>query len=187
MSDPSTSNTSPSVISSLELGYGHMLYVLRDGRIIDQSGQPVARASLSPAQASSLGLMTSGTFGLPSITSSKNTESSSGFQSLLESRLQARLQTLGSTLYKLTWKPWVMPSGVCRVSVCERRCAAHQRPDVLGGLPPRRGTTRTHRAWSPSGTGRRDWTSCRGRRTWRGGRHRTRWTWWTESRSDRAK
>jgi DNA (cytosine-5)-methyltransferase 1 len=32
-------------------------------------------------------------------------------QSSLVSRLQARTQTLGSTLFKLTWKPWVMPSG----------------------------------------------------------------------------
>ena len=54
--------------------------------------------------------MTSGTYGLPSITSSK----SASLQSFLESRLQAKLSMTGSTLYKLTWKPWVMPSGVSR-------------------------------------------------------------------------
>lgn len=32
----------------------------------------------------------------------------------LASRLQARTQTLGSTLYKLTWKPWATPSGRLR-------------------------------------------------------------------------
>lgn len=54
--------------------------------------------------------MTSGTFGHPSTGSSK----SAGLQSFLESRLRARLSTLGSTLYKLTWKPWITPSGVSR-------------------------------------------------------------------------
>lgn len=50
--------------------------------------------------------MTSGTYGHPSTTSSK----SASLQSSLESKLRARTQTLGSTLYTLTWKPWVTPS-----------------------------------------------------------------------------
>ena len=54
--------------------------------------------------------MTSGTCGPISITSSK----SAALQSSLESRLQARTQTLGSTLYAMTWKPWVTPSGRSR-------------------------------------------------------------------------
>ena len=54
--------------------------------------------------------MTSGTCGLLSTTSSK----SAGLQSSLENRLQARTLTLGSTLYTLTWKPWVTPSGLSR-------------------------------------------------------------------------
>ena len=54
--------------------------------------------------------MTSGTFGQPSITSSK----SASLQSSLESRLQAKTQTLGSTVYALTWKPWITPSGRSR-------------------------------------------------------------------------
>lgn len=54
--------------------------------------------------------MTSGTCGPTSITSSK----SAALQSSLESRLQARTQTLGSTLYAMTWKPWVTPSGPSR-------------------------------------------------------------------------
>lgn len=54
--------------------------------------------------------MTSGTSGPRSTISSK----SASLQSSLVSRLQARTQTLGSTLYKLTWKPWVMPSGLSR-------------------------------------------------------------------------
>ena len=54
--------------------------------------------------------MTSGTYGRTSIGSSKSAD----LQSCLESRLRARTQGLGSTLYKLTWKPWVTPSGQSR-------------------------------------------------------------------------
>ena len=51
--------------------------------------------------------MTSGTCGLQANGSS----SSAALQSSLESRLRARTQNLGSTSYKLTWKPWRTPLG----------------------------------------------------------------------------
>ena len=54
--------------------------------------------------------MTSGTYGQRSTTSS----SSADLQWCLESRLQAKLSTLGSTLYKMTWKPWDTGSGRSR-------------------------------------------------------------------------
>ena len=54
--------------------------------------------------------MTSGTCGQPSTTSS----ASANLQSSLENKLRAKTQTLGSTLYTLTWKPWVTPSGRSR-------------------------------------------------------------------------
>ncbi len=54
--------------------------------------------------------MTSGTCGLRGTGSS----ASADLQLCLESRLRARLSTLGSTLYKLTWKQWATPSGVSR-------------------------------------------------------------------------
>ena len=54
--------------------------------------------------------MTSGTYGRPGTTSSR----SAALQSSLESRLRARTQILGSTLYKMTWKPWATPSGRSR-------------------------------------------------------------------------
>jgi hypothetical protein len=57
-----------------------------------------------------LGLLTSGTSGPQANISS----ASAALESFLVSRLQARTQSLGSTLYKLTWKPWVMPSGRVR-------------------------------------------------------------------------
>lgn len=110
MLNPGRSSLSHNAISSQASGSGPSPCAAPDGRIIGLSGQEVAPASLSPRQAKSLGLMTSGTCGQPSIGSS----SSAALESLLVNKLQARLQSLGSTLYKLTWKPWVMPSGVSR-------------------------------------------------------------------------
>ncbi len=96
-----------------------MLFVAQDGTIRDESGQARARASLSARQAAALGSLTSGTCGQHSTTSSASTLNgvagrSSSLQSSLESRLRVRTQILGSTLYKLTWKPWAMPSGRLR-------------------------------------------------------------------------
>jgi hypothetical protein len=90
--------------------FGHSLYDLLAGPTIDQSGQVVARASLSARQVKALGSLTSGTFGPPSTTSSPSVD----LQLSLESRLRVATSSLGSTLYKLTWKPWATPSGVSR-------------------------------------------------------------------------
>ena len=48
---------------------------------------------------------------------------SAALQSSLESRLRARLDGLGSTLYALTWKHWDMPSGppICALRASVRR------------------------------------------------------------------
>lgn len=54
--------------------------------------------------------MTSGTYGRTSIGSS----ASAALQSSTESKLRALTQGLGSTLFKLTWKPWATPSGLSR-------------------------------------------------------------------------
>ena len=80
------------------------------GATTDLFGPVPVRANLSPRQAQDLALLTSGTFGRTSTGSS----ASAALQSSLESRLRARTQALGSTLYTLTWKPWVTPSGVSR-------------------------------------------------------------------------
>lgn len=71
------------------------------------SGPDPALASLSARQAKAQGLMTSGTYGHTSNGSSR----SAALQSSLASRLQARTASLGSTLYKLTWKERATPSG----------------------------------------------------------------------------
>lgn len=99
-----------SATSSPESAYGAMHYVERDGPMIGKSGPHPALASLSARKAKGLGLLTSGTCGPTSTTSS----ASAALESSLVSRLQARTQILGSTLYRLTWKPWVMPLGRSR-------------------------------------------------------------------------
>ena len=110
MSTPATCAASPSAISSQALAFGHMPSGLPDGATTDLFGLVPVRANLSARQAKELGLMTSGTCGPTSTTLSK----SAALQSSLESRLQAKTQTLGSTLYAMTWKPWVTPSGRSR-------------------------------------------------------------------------
>jgi hypothetical protein len=101
---------SRSAISSLASESGAWPFGERAGQTIDLFGPVPALANLSARQAKELGLMTSGTSGRPSTTSSKSTD----LQSSLESRLRAATQTLGSTLYAMTWKPWVTPSGRSR-------------------------------------------------------------------------
>lgn len=110
MSTPATCAASPSAISSQALACGPMPSGLPDGATTDLFGLVPVRANLSARQARELGLMTSGTCGQPSTTSSK----SAALQSSLESRLRALTQGLGSTLYRMTWKPWATPSGRSR-------------------------------------------------------------------------
>ena len=100
----------PSATSSPVSASGPIPCALLDGQMIDLFGLVPVRANLSARQAKDLGLMTSGTSGPLSITSSK----SASLQSSLESRLRAKTQTLGSTLYKRTWKPWDTGSGLSR-------------------------------------------------------------------------
>lgn len=100
----------PSVTSSPALASGPMPCVAPAGLMIAPSGLPVVPANLSARQAKALGLLTSGISG-PVCTGSS---SSACLQSSLENRLRQKLWNLGSTLYKLTWKRWVMPSGVSR-------------------------------------------------------------------------
>lgn len=110
MFTPATCADSPSAISSPASESGATPFGLPDGATTDLFGLAPVRANLSPRQAKELGLMTSGTSGLTSITSSR----SAILQSSLESRLRTKTQILGSTLYVLTWKPWVTPSGRSR-------------------------------------------------------------------------
>lgn len=110
MFTPMTSATSRSATSSPALASGHMPFAAPDGMTTDLFGPVPVPANLSARQARELGLLTSGTFGPHSSTSSK----SAALQQSLESKLRAKTQSLGSTLYKLTWKPWVTESGRSR-------------------------------------------------------------------------
>lgn len=96
-----------SATSSQASGSGATPCAAPDGLTTSRSGPAPALASLSARQAKELGLLTSGTCGPPSFTSS----SSGALQRSLESRLRERTRTLGSTLYVLTWSDWVTPSG----------------------------------------------------------------------------
>jgi len=100
----------PSATSLLESGSGVTPCDRPDGPTISLSGQEVALASLSARQVKAAGLMMSGISGPPFTTSL----SSANLQRSLESRLRAKTQNLGSTLYKLTWKPWATLSGPSR-------------------------------------------------------------------------
>ncbi len=110
MFDLTTSEATDSAISSPAWESGPTRSGVPVGATIDLFGQVPVRANLSARQAQDLGFLTSGTYGRTSTGSS----ASAALQSSLESRLRARTQTLGSTLYAMTWKPWTTPSGRSR-------------------------------------------------------------------------
>lgn len=99
-----------SAISSPGSADGRLPYVAQDGPTVARHGQHHAPASLSARQAKDLGLLTSGTYGPPHI----GLSASAALSWSLASNLAALTRTTGSTLYKLTWKPWAMPSGRLR-------------------------------------------------------------------------
>lgn len=92
--------------------------------------------------------MTSGTFGRHGIGSLN----SAALQSSLESRLRARTASVGSTLYRLTWKQRVTPSGR---PICALR-ASVPRTSGKGSGSSRKGlatpTTRDHKDGASEGT-----------------------------------
>ena len=110
MSDLTTCADSRSAISSPESASGATPFGLPDGLMTDLFGLVPVRANLSARQAKDLDLMTSGICGRTSTGSSK----SAALQQSLESKLQAKTQALGSTLFTLTWKDWTTPSGLSR-------------------------------------------------------------------------
>ena len=79
---------------------------VRVGTTTVRSGLVLALANLSATQAKEKGLLTSGTSGLTGSTSSNSAD----LQQSLGSRLQAKTGSVGSTLYKLTWKERTTPS-----------------------------------------------------------------------------
>jgi hypothetical protein len=110
MLDQTTYADTHNATSSPASESGHTRFDAQDGQMIDLFGLVPVRANLSARQAKELDLMMSGTYGRTSSTSSK----SASLQSSLENKLRARTSMLGSTLYKMTWKPWATPSGRSR-------------------------------------------------------------------------
>jgi hypothetical protein len=107
-SAPQTSMDIPSATSSRGSACGATRSAAPDGATTCASGPGAARVNLSARQAAEAGLMTSGTYGPPSSGSSR----SAALARSLVSRLRAKTASLGSTLFKLTWKARVMPSGL---------------------------------------------------------------------------
>ena len=118
---------------SLESASGPMRFVKRDGPTTAPSGPDPALASLSAAQASEKGLLTSGTFGHTGSTLSR----SAALATSLENRLRQKTDGLGSTLYNLTWKHWDLPSGrqICALRASVRRTSVKGSGSLLNGWP----------------------------------------------------
>ncbi len=108
---------------------GRLPCVVQDGPTVARHGRHHAPASLSARQAKGLGLLTSGTYGPPHI----GLSASAALSWSLASNLAALTRMTGSTLYKMTWKPWVMPSARLRFRL--RASVRRTRETVLIGWP----------------------------------------------------
>jgi len=102
-----TSNTTPNAISLPGLASGATPCALPAGPMTGPSGQALALASPSALQALDAELPTSGTYGPRGSISS----ASADLELFLVNRLKQRLDTAGSTLFKLTWKQKDTPAG----------------------------------------------------------------------------
>jgi len=116
-SDPTTS-----VTSLPESESGVTRSVSPAGPITDLFGQEVAPVLASAVRAKAQGLMTLATSGRLG----RNSSASENLQRSLESKLMMRLDTAGSTLFKLTWKARRTPLGrryLERVALAHRTSA----------------------------------------------------------------
>jgi hypothetical protein len=119
MSSPVISSATRSATSSPASASGPTPCGAQAGATTVQSGQGLALANLSPRQAKEAGLMTSAISGQHG--SGLCVVRSRAASLSLASRLRPRLASLGSTLFTLTWKDRVTPSGR---SICALRASA---------------------------------------------------------------
>ncbi|TCQ79974.1 hypothetical protein EDF68_10319 [Ochrobactrum sp. BH3] len=105
--DLPTSSDTHNVTSLPVSASGPTHCVEQDGTTTVLSGQVHVPANLSARQAKEMGLLTSGTYGRTSTGLFKTAD----LQSSLASKLRARTDSAGSTLYKLTWKDRATPAG----------------------------------------------------------------------------
>jgi hypothetical protein len=106
----------------------------QDGQMIGQYGRDPAHANLSARQALEAGCLMSGTSGRTGTTSS----TSAALQRSLESRLQAKTASIGSTLYRLTWRQRDTPS---QRQICALRASARRTSDNASGSSGKGWTT----------------------------------------------
>jgi hypothetical protein len=117
MSDPTTCADTRNAISSPASAPGPTLCASPDGPTTDLFGLAPAPASRSAQRGAARAPVTPGTSGPRGSTSSR----SAALQSSMASRLRARADSAGSTLFTLTWKERVTPS---RRSILARRGSA---------------------------------------------------------------
>lgn len=113
----------PNATSSPESACGPTPCVAPDGPTTSPSGPALALASLSARQARQKGLLTSGTYGQRGSTSSKSVRL--GWS--LGNRLRPVTDSLGSTLFRLTWKERATPAGrlICALRASVRRTSGN--------------------------------------------------------------
>ena len=145
-----TSKDTPKPTSSLGSESGHTHSDRQVSQTIHPSGQDHAPANRSAQQGEEQAQQTSDISGPNSSVWSK----SAALQESLVSRLQVRLERLGSTLYRLTWRQKTTPVGW---SYFQLVASAHRTKDKdCTGLPKTHWPTpaqRDHKGgYQPSGT-----------------------------------
>jgi len=148
MCDRVISEDLPNVISSPESVSGLTPCAEQDGQTTNRSGQDLAHANLSARQAKEKGLLTSGICGQQCSISSHG----AGLSDFLANRLRVRMDSLGSTLYKLIWKERVTPAGRL---IFARRASVRRTSD--------NGSTLLLKGWVTPST--RDWKDTPGMAT----------------------
>ena len=142
---PPISPATPIAISSPASADGLSPCALPDGLTIAPSGPARAPANLSARQAEATGLLTSGTYGRRSSTSL----TPDVLQLSWVSRLRARTDLLGSTLFTMTWKVRATPSGRL---IAALRASGRRTSDSGYGLWPvtraNDGVTEMHQAFT---------------------------------------
>lgn len=113
---------SRSATSSPASASGATRFAAPDGQTTGLFGPVPVLANLSARQAKERGLLTSGTYGPRSTTSS----ASADLQRSLASKLQALTASAGSTLYALIWKERATPLGL---RICALRASARRTSD----------------------------------------------------------
>ena len=142
MSSQATLPDTRSAISSQESVSGATPYAAPDGPTIVLSGQDRVRVNLSARQAKAKGLMTSGTYGPHGNGSSAKRSRAASLS--LASKLRPKLDSLGSTLFTLTWKDRATPSGRL---ICALRAQGHRTSDSGSSSRPTSWSTPSTRDW----------------------------------------